>query len=184
MNETELINKCKSGDSIAQKKLYETYSRQMMAICYRYIGDRETSEDILHDGFIKIFTSISSFEYRGEGSLKAWMSRIFVNLSLAYLRKNEQIIKNSSPIEEWREAEIDVEEEDIEQVPDEVLMEFISQLPEGYRAVFNMYTFEDMSHKEIGDALGINEASSRSQLSRAKSILVKKVQDYIKKHEG
>jgi len=184
MNETELIDKCKSGENVARKRLYETYSRQMMAICYRYIGDKETSQDILHDGFIKIFTSINSFSYRGEGSLKAWMSRIFVNLSLEYLRKNEHIIKNSAPIEEWREADADVEEEDIDQVPDEVLMEFISQLPEGYRAVFNMYTIEDMSHKEIGDALGINEASSRSQLSRAKTILVKKIQDYIKKHEG
>ncbi len=183
MSETELINKCKSGDNVARKKLYETYSRQMMAICYRYTGDKETSEDILHDGFIKVFVSICSFDYRGEGSLKAWISRIFVNASLEYLRKNEYT-RNSSPIEEWRETDTDVEEEDMERIPDEVLMEFISQLPEGYRAVFNMYTFEDMSHKEIGNVLGINEASSRSQLSRAKAILVKKVQEYIKKHEG
>ncbi|MDR1368502.1 MAG: sigma-70 family RNA polymerase sigma factor [Dysgonamonadaceae bacterium] len=181
MSETELINKCKSGDNIARKRLYETYSRQMMAICYRYTGDKEMSEDVLHDGFIRVFVSISSFDYRGEGSLKAWISKIFVNASLEYLRKNEHI-RNSSPIEEWRDVDVDVEEE-IEQIPDRVLMEFISQLPEGYRTVFNMYTLEDMSHKEIGKILGINEASSRSQLSRAKSILVKKVQDYIRKHE-
>ncbi len=182
MSETELIDKCKSGDNIARKKLYETYSRQMMSICYRYIGDKEASEDILHDGFIKVFLSIRSFDFRGDGSLKAWISRIFVNASLEYLRKNEHI-RNSSPIEEWRETDTDVGEEEMEQIPDSVLMEFISQLPEGYRSVFNMYTLEDMSHKEIGSALGINEASSRSQLSRAKAILVKKVQDYIKKHE-
>jgi RNA polymerase sigma-70 factor (ECF subfamily) len=182
MSETELINKCKSGDNIARKKLYETYSRQMMAICYRYTSDKEASEDILHDGFIKVFISISSFSYRGEGSLKAWISRIFVNASLEYLRKSEHF-RNTSSIEEWKEIEADMEEEDIEQIPDQILMEFISQLPEGYRTVFNLYTFEDMSHKEIGNMLGINEASSRSQLSRAKTILVKKIQDYIKKHE-
>ncbi|GHS92009.1 DNA-directed RNA polymerase sigma-70 factor [Bacteroidia bacterium] len=140
------------------------------------------SEDILHDGFIKVFISIRSFDYRGEGSLKAWISRIFVNASLEYLRKNEPV-RNSSPIEEWKEPDTDVEDEDTEQIPDQILMEFISQLPEGYRAVFNMYTFEEMSHKEIGNILGINEASSRSQLSRAKAILVKKIQDYMKKNE-
>ncbi|MDR3060633.1 MAG: sigma-70 family RNA polymerase sigma factor [Dysgonamonadaceae bacterium] len=182
MSETELIRKCKAGDNIARRKLYETYSRQMMAICYRYTGDRMASEDILHDGFIKVFVSICSFDYRGEGSLKAWISRIFVNASLEYLRKNEPI-RNSSSIEEWKEPDADVKDEEMEQIPNQVLMEFISQLPEGYRTVFNMYTLEEMSHKEIGNVLGINEASSRSQLSRAKAILVKKIQDYIKKNE-
>jgi RNA polymerase sigma-70 factor (ECF subfamily) len=183
MSETELIDKCKSGDNNARKKLYETYSRQMMAICYRYTGDKMAAEDVLHDGFIKIFVSIRSFDYRGEGSLKAWISRIFVNASLEYLRKNEPV-RNSSPIEEWKEADADVEEGDMEQIPDRVLMEFVSGLPEGYRTVFNLYAFEEMSHKEIGNKLGINEASSRSQFSRAKAILAKKIQNYIKKNEG
>lgn len=178
MNETELIYKCKKGDNFAQKRLYEIYSRQMMAICYRYVGDKMTSEDILHDGFIKVFGSIHSFNYRGEGSLKAWISRIFVNASLEYLRKNEPV-RNSSAIEDWRETDFELEEEEIEQIPNQVLIDYISELPEGYRTVFNMYILEEMSHKEIGATLGINEASSRSQLSRAKAILAKKIQDYI-----
>ncbi len=183
MNELELINKCVSGDNSARKRLYEIYSRQMLAICYRYVGDKMIAEDILHDGFIKVFVSIRSFHYRGEGSFKAWITKIIVNTALEHLKK-EEIHRNTLPLEEWNGADVMMEEEEYERVPNSVLMNFITKLPEGFRTVFNMYTFEEMSHKEIGILLGINESTSRSQLSRAKAILTKQIKDYIQSNEG
>ena len=115
--------------------------------------------------------------------MKAWISRIFVNASLEYLRKNEPI-RNSSSIEEWKEPDADVKDEEMEQIPNQVLMEFISQLPEGYRTVFNLYIFEEMPHKEIAEILHINEGSSRSQLLRAKALLTKKVNEYMERRKA
>ncbi len=182
MIESELISECRQGNNVARKKLYEIYSKQMMGICYRYTGDKEIAQDLLHDGFIKVFTSIHTFQYRGEGSFKAWISKIFTNTALEYLRKSEPE-RMSAPLEEWQEADMMQEEESYDIIPNQVLMDFISELPMGYRTIFNLYTFEEMSHKEIGKILNINEGSSRSQLSRAKSILIKKINEYVKSNE-
>ena len=178
MNELDLVNDCLKGNNAARKKLYECYARQMMGICFRYIGDTETAQDLLHDGFIKVFESFHSFRYKGDGSLKAWMSKIFANTALEYLRKNE-ITRGFVALDEWTETEIIDDSKDLERIPDQVLMDLISELPVGYRTIFNLYTFEDLSHREIGKILGINESSSRSQLSRAKTILTQKVKEYI-----
>lgn len=182
MNELKLVNACREGDNAARKKLYELYAHQMMGICFRYTGDTETSQDLLHDGFIKIFEAVRSFQYRGEGSLKAWMSRIFTNTALEYLRKNNMKKEIVMP-DDWNEIDITDDEKEIDLVPNNILMNFISDLPVGYRTIFNLYTFEELSHKEIGETLGINEGSSRSQLSRAKTILTKKIREYIKLNE-
>ncbi len=179
MNELKLVKACQNGDNTARKKLYELYSQQMMGICFRYTGDIATSQDLLHDGFIKIFESVRSFQYRGEGSLKAWISRIFTNTALEYLRKKNNG-KETISLEDFHETEIAIEEKEYELIPDKILMHFISELPDGYRSVFNLFTFEELSHKEIGGILGINESSSRSQLTRAKMILAKKIKAYIK----
>ena len=176
MNEEELVSGCKKGNNECRHHLYKNYAQQMMGICYRYTGDMQVSEDLLHDGFIKIFESIPFFQYRGCGSLKAWMSKIFTNLSLEYLRKNSS--KEPISLEEWDEV-VSTTEEDFEAVPEGLLMHFIAELPDGYRTVFNLNTFEDMSHKEIATVLHINESSSRSQLARAKAILADKVKAYI-----
>ena len=87
MNEAELAERCGKGDNLARKQLYERYAGQLMAICIRYIGDRETAQDVLHDGFLNIFRSFDKFTYKGEGSLKAWLARVMVNEALGYLRK-------------------------------------------------------------------------------------------------
>jgi RNA polymerase sigma factor, sigma-70 family len=176
MNEKDLISGCQKNDNVCRRYLYERYAGKMMGICFRYTGDTASAEDILHDGFIRIFESIHSFQYRGEGSLRAWMSRIFVNLALEFLRKNKNT--ESLPSEDWKETE-SVSENDFEEIPLDILMEFISELPPGYRTIFNLNTFEDMQHKEIAKMLDINESSSRSQLSRAKAILAKKITNYI-----
>jgi len=149
----------------------------MLGICYRYTGNRQVSEDLLHDGFIRVFESIHVFQYRGIGSLKAWICKIFVNVSLEYLRANVQ--KTTVPLEEWQEPE-PIQDEEFESVPADVLMRFIAELPVGYRTVFNFYIFEEMPHKEIARILHINEASSRSQFARAKILLAQKVKAYLK----
>jgi RNA polymerase sigma factor, sigma-70 family len=179
MNEKELVSGCQKGDNACRHHLYNNYAQQMMGVCYRYTGDMQTSEDLLHDGFIKIFESIQSFQYRGEGSLKAWISKIFTNLSLEHIRKS--YLKEPLPLEEWEETP-SVSEKDFEIIPTEILMHFVAELPEGYRTVFNLNTFEEMSHKEIAKVLHINESSSRSQLARARAILADKVKIYIRQN--
>ena len=178
MNELELSERCRQGDNRTRKELYEQYAGRMLGVCLRYTGDRDTAQDLLHDGFIKIFSSFDKFTWRGEGSLRAWMERVMVNTALQYLRKSD-VISQSTPLEEVPE---DYEEPDasaVEMIPQAVLMRFIEELPAGYRTVFNLYTFEEKSHKEIAQLLGINEKSSASQLFRAKSVLAKRVKEWI-----
>ena len=133
----------------------------------------------LHDGFLNIFRSFSQFTYKGEGSLKAWLTRIMVNEALGYLRKkastNQEVI-----VEELPDV-IDGDEDDFEQIPQSVLMQFIKELPDGYRTVFNLYVLEEKGHKEIAEMLGITEHTSSSQLYRAKTLLMKKINDYRKR---
>ena len=178
MTENELSERCRQGDNVARKELYELYAGQMMAVCLRYIADRDVAQDVLHDGFLKIFYSFDKFAYRGEGSLKAWLSRIMVNLSLEYLRKND-ILHQTLTLDEVPETICETDEEDVERIPRQVLMKFIHELPTGYRTVFNLFTFEGKSHREIANELGINEKSSASQLFRAKAVLAKKIKDYL-----
>ncbi|MDD2594966.1 MAG: sigma-70 family RNA polymerase sigma factor [Bacteroidales bacterium] len=178
MREEEISNLCKKGDNAARKELYECYGPRLLAICIRYIGERTAAEDVLHDGFIKIFNSFDKFTYRGEGSLKAWTDRVIVNTSLEYLRKTKKIRDNRTDMSIADKYE-EPPQEQIRLVPKNIILEYISELPDGYRAVFNLYTFENKSHREIARMLGINEKSSSSQLSRAKSLLAKKINTYL-----
>lgn len=181
--EIELVNGCRVGDNIARKRLYTLYSKRLLSVCYRYVGDIDVAHDVLHDGFINIYKSISKFSYRGEGSLLFWMNRIMANASLDYLQKKKKM------------QEVIVSEEDLPDIPelpesqmygritDEELMSFVAQLPIGYRTVFNLYVFEGNSHKEIAAKLHINEHSSTSQYYRAKCMLVKRIKEYIRNEE-
>ena len=171
LSEKEMVERCRQGDNAARKQLYEQYAGLLMAVCVRYSGDRDTAQDILHDGFLKAFRSFDRFQYKGEGSLRAWLTRIMVNGALEQLRK--QSLMNEQPIEELPE---DIEDEESL----ELVMRFIAELPAGYRTVFNLYVFEDKSHKEIADLLGITEHTSSSQLFRAKKMLQQKVSAYLK----
>ena len=177
MNERELIEKCMQGDKTAFGKLYEIYAPHMKGICLRYVADEMLAEDVLHDGFIKVIGSVRSFQYRGEGSLKAWLSRIFYNESIAMIKKNQLLSASSVDY-----MDISEEIEDVttwETIPEFVLMDFLTALSVNYRTVFNMFVFEDLSHKEIGLKLGITEEASRARLSRAKAILVSNVKSYL-----
>jgi len=181
MEESELSEQCRRGNNQARRELYEQYAGRMLGICIRYAGDRDTAQDLLHDGFLKIFDSFDKFAWRGEGSLRAWMERVMVNTALQYLRKRDTVVQSVS-LEELPEAYEEPDAADVEAIPEDVLMRFIEELPAGYRTVFNLYTFEDKSHREIAQLLGINEKSSSSQLFRAKSVLAKRVKEWITHH--
>ena len=185
LTEQELVQGCKRGDDVARKQLYERYAGKMMAICMRYMGNREEAEDLLHDGYIKLYGSFDKFEWQGEGTLPAWMARVMANLSLQRLRKTD-VMSQTVELENTAELRDDVdrpdEGPDIETIPKKVLMQFIEELPPGYRTVFNMYVFEGKNHIEIGKVLGINNKSSASQLVRARAILKERVNEWRKQN--
>ena len=182
MTEKELIERCGKGENLARKQLYERYAGQLLAVCIRYVGDRDVAQDVLHDSFLNIYRTINRFAYQGEGSLKAWLMRITVNEALGYLREHSVSQAREVVMEEIPDIE-DMAMDDLDEIPQRVLLQFIQELPPGYRTVFNLYVMEEKSHKEIAQLLGITEHSSSSQLSRARALLVKKVNHYKKVRE-
>ena len=166
-----LINECKKGDRRAQKAIYDSLAPKMFAVCLRYMGDREAAEDILQDGFVTLFTKLGS--YLGEGSFEGWARKIFVNTALMSLRKND-VLKNTEDVDSaWNVSSPDPSVMD--RISYNEIVKLVQQLPAGFRTVFNMYVIEGYSHKEIAQELDISEATSRSQLLRARAILQEKI---------
>lgn len=174
-NEIELIKGCRAGAESARKELYTLYSKRMLAVCYRYTGDMDVAHDVLHDGFIKIFTK---FSFRGESSLGTWITKVMVTQSLDYLRHKKRIDDRIVREETLPDIPDIGEKADEAGISQENLMRFVAELPDGCRMVFNLYVFEGKSHKEIADLLHIKEHSSTSQLHRAKSLLAKRIKEY------
>lgn len=175
LTEQEIVSGVISGDISAKKYLYSRYAGYLTAVCSRYITEREDVRDVLQDSFLKIFSSISSFEYRGPGSLKGWMTRIVVNESLKFLKSACRF--DSMPLDNADENTY-YEDPDIEGIPLSELHSMIRSLPVGYRTILNLYVFEEKSHKEIAEALGIKESTSASQFHRAKKLLAEKIKQY------
>lgn len=175
--EQELLQKIIRGDIAAMRDFYDTYSGYLTAVCSRYISNQDDIKDVLQESFIKIFKSITGFEYKGAGALLAWSSRIVVNESLKFLKKNEKLSIVSSP--SWDLPDIVEENEpDFDEIPTSVILRMIRSLPVGYRTVFNLYIFEQKSHKEIASTLNITENTSASQLHRAKALLARHINAY------
>jgi len=175
--EEDLLQKIRHGDIVAMKELYYNYSGYLTTVCSRYIVNRDDVRDVLQDSFIKIFNSINKFEYRGPGALRAWMTRIVVNESLKHLKKENERLEIVASA--WDLPDIIEEEDpDFDDIPTSIILDMIRSLPCGYRTVFNLYVFENKSHKEIASILKIAEDSSASQLHRAKNILAKKINEY------
>ena len=166
-------------DRTAMKMLYDKYVGYLTAVCARYIPDDDDVKDILQEAFIKVFKSMDKFSWRGEGSLKAWLTRIVVNDSLKALRRSKPL-----PLTATLSEPVDEEEPAFEEVPMDVIQGMIRKLPDGYRTVFNLFVFEDKSHKEIASLLGIKENSSASQLYHAKAMLARWIKDYIKSNDN
>lgn len=175
-DEQRLAEQIRRGDNAAMRVFCSLYVPHLKAVCARYIVNQEDVRDVLQEILISIITHISDFRYRGTGSLQAWSMRIAVNESLNFIRKNRHhelalLKQNTDDI---------VEEEDppIEDIPPEVIQQMVQQLPTGYRTVFNLYVFEDKSHQEIAQILGISVNTSTSQLHKAKNLLAQMIQTY------
>jgi RNA polymerase sigma-70 factor (ECF subfamily) len=173
MNEQQLIEGCKKGNKSAQKELYDTYSRKMMGICLRYVSDREAARDVLQDGFIKVLTGIDS--YTGAGSFEGWMRKIFVNCALEYLRKSD-VLRDAAELDYTNESNRS-DYSVIDDISANELLKMVQELPAGFRTTFNMFAIEGFSHKEISLMMGITESTSRSQYTRAKQLLQRKIKD-------
>ncbi len=174
--EERWLRKALDGDNTATEWIYRRHVRYLSALCSRYITEDEDIRDVLQESFIKIFTSLGSFKYRGEGSLKAWMAKITLNETLKFVRNNSRLPIDSIDDKDTNIADGDSME--TEDIPTDVLHKFIRELPDGYRTVFNLYVIDDKSHKEIAQLLGIKENTSASQLHKAKSMLAQKIKLY------
>lgn len=160
--------------------MYDSYAPAFLSLCIRYCGNREDAEDVLHDGFIKIIRNIDSFRARQPGSLAAWMKRIMINTALNFLRSKQKDFKIFNSNYPGDLPDVTDEAEGIEDEPyisldPEEVLRWICLLPAGYRTVFNLYVFEEFSHKEIAGELGISENTSKSQLSKARALLRKQI---------
>jgi len=170
LKETDLIAACKKQNAKAQRMLYDRYAPIMLGLCRRYVRGELESEDVMINGFMKVFSKIDLFE--GKGSFEGWMKRIMINESLSYIRKNKSM---------YLETDIEVAERepDFDKISTELeakdLLKLVNELPSGYRTIFNLYAIEGYSHKEIAELLDINENTSKSQLSRARQQLQKKI---------
>lgn len=174
--EERCLRKALDGDNTATEWIYRKHVRYLSALCSRYITEDEDIKDVLQESFIKIFTSLDSFKYRGEGALKAWMAKITLNETLKFVRNNSRLPIDSIDDKDTNIADGDSME--TEDIPTDVLHQFIRELPDGYRTVFNLYVIDDKSHKEIAQLLGIKENTSASQLHKAKSMLAQKIKHY------
>ncbi len=175
--EQQLVKAFAKHDAQAMDRLYAEYAGYLTGVCARYIPNREDLHDVLQEAFIKIFTKISTFEYRGKGSLKAWLTRVVVNEALHFLRDKHTDLF----------VDTDNELPDVPESPppndltSDQLMELIGQLPPGYRTVFNLFAIEGKSHNDIATLLNIKPATSASQYFKAKNMLATLVKQYINK---
>lgn len=171
LSEKEMIAGCIKGNVRCEKQLYDTYSDKMFAVCVRYTGDYHLAEDVLQEGLVKVFKNIHLFRF--EGSFEGWIRKIIVNTAVRMIQSKFAI----SPLEsvgEHKETEMD--NQILSELSAKELMKIIEELPLGYRTVFNLYVFEQYSHKEIAEQLNITEGTSKSQLAKARKILQEKVE--------
>jgi RNA polymerase sigma factor (sigma-70 family) len=167
MTEEAILQGCLENNAAAQKTLYEKYSAKMLVVCYRYAHNREDAEDMLQEGFIKVFSQIHTFENRG--ALEGWIRRIIVHTCINNLKKNKRFNESVDLI---HATSVMIREENIPSVIQaKEVIECIRMLPIGYRTVLNLYAIEGFSHKEIAVMLDIEESTSRSQYTRSKAML-------------
>ena len=171
---SQLVERIRQKDQRAMSQFYQMYVEELSSVCYRYVPSRSDAKDVLQNSFVKIFTLLPTIDYVGEEALRAWMKRVVVNEALGFLRKQKKLL---FVVQTAAEADrIDDTEPQSEQISPEELHQMISELPDGYRTVINLYVFEDYTHKQIAELLGISESTSASQLYYAKRLLAKKIE--------
>jgi len=169
MNIPELLKEARRGSSAAQKCLFDEFADKMMLVCRRYVKNPEDAEELMLDGFYKFFKNLSTFNYQGDAALYAWLKKIMIHESLMFLRKKKVL----TIVSETAAEELPLHEEALNNLSAAEIFNLIIQLPVGYRTVFNLHAIEGMSHGEIAELLGIVEGTSKSQLSKAKTLLQK-----------
>lgn len=171
MSDQDLVQECVKSNPAAQKVLYERYYSRMLALCLRYSDSKDDAKDSLHDGFILLFSKIES--YSGKGSFEGWMRRVFVNNMLMKFRKRD-VFKESVSVDDvtWN---VPVKEDVFEKIGSKNIIKLISQMPQGYKVVFNMIVIEGYSYKEVAQKLNVSEVSVRSQLSRGRMWLKERI---------
>lgn len=166
----EIVEGCLRGERRSQELLFKQFYGKMMAVCLRYISDRDTAQEVLQEGFIKVFDKLEVFDFKG--SFEGWIRRIIANTAIDTIRKNKRNPFLSDQDNDFKQEVVNELEEkekiELTEVKAEVAMEAISKLSPAYRTVFNLYVLEDYSHKEIAAMLGINEGTSKSNLAKAK----------------
>jgi RNA polymerase sigma-70 factor (ECF subfamily) len=178
LTDEDIIQGCKQGDRRAQEALFLRYGKKMYGYCLRYSGNPADANDLLQDGFVKVFEFIGT--YKGDSAIEAWMTRLFINLAISRFRKRStgpQFVEvDSIPLAEQAEEK----EESLHESVDEVLSA-LAALPEKYRLVINLYAIDNMSHREIAEQLGISEGGSKSLLSRGRVMLKEQMKNKIKR---
>jgi RNA polymerase sigma factor (sigma-70 family) len=167
MDDLTLVNECAKGNSKAQRALFDKFAPKMLAVCQRYLRNNQEAEDVLQDGFVKVFQKIVDFKM--EGSLEGWIRRIVVNTALDTIRRNKKLLDDIQ-VEEVQ-YKVSFTDHQFDGMDLAQLMKLIDEMPDGYRIVFNMFAIEGYSHKEIADTLGVTENTSKSQYSRARAFL-------------
>lgn len=176
VSDLDLVQGSIENNRKMQELLYERFAPKMYALCLRYSKNPDDAQDLLQDGFMKIFKNLPKF--RGEGSLEGWMRRIFVNTSIEYFRKVVRV-QEMSEVQEYGIE--DKEWNVLDNLAEKDIIGMLQELSPGYRQVFNMYVIEGYSHKEIGVIMGISEGTSKSQLARAKITMKKLVETRLSK---
>ena len=177
-SEEDIAKGIRKGDNRAMRHFYAQYGGLLAAACSRYVNNDDDVKDLMQDAMVNIIQNIDNFTYKGEGSLRAWATRIVVNQALNFVKSQKRFHDTFADKDLGNLSLANNEEPDISDVPAEVIHRLISQLPDGYRTVFNLFAIEGKSHKEIAALLGIKADTSASQFFRAKNILAKQIENY------
>jgi RNA polymerase sigma factor (sigma-70 family) len=180
MDDRQLIKECLRDKPAAQRLLYERYAKTMLGVCYRYTKSLRDAEDVLQEGFIKVFLNLKQFKFEGE--LGAWIRRIMVNTALNFLKRNSKYSSEMYFAEHPLHPVVDDNPAVLLQAKE--LADLIRQLPHGYQTIFNLFAVEGYSHVEIGQMLGISDATSRSQYSRARGLLINWIEEVSKEKKS
>ena len=171
MDVEQLVKEAKHKSAAAQKCLFDLFADKLTLVCMRYVKVNEDAEEILLDGFYKFFKSIDAFNYRSDAELYAWLKKIMINECLMMLRKKNSFVV----VTESAAEDISLSNDALNNLPAKEIFDLIIELPAGYRTVFNLHIIEGMEHKEIAELMGISDGTSKSQLSKAKALLQKKL---------
>jgi RNA polymerase sigma factor (sigma-70 family) len=172
IDQLQVIKACLKGKILAQRQLYDFYAAQMLGVCYRYTKSLPDAEDVLQEGFVRVFNNLHQF--KGEGELGAWIRKIMVNAAINYLRKHSRY-RNDMSFSDVHMHSVSTDDPEITLNAKE-LADLVCQLPTGYQTIFNLHAVEGYTHVEIGQMLGISENTSRSQYMRARNVLMGRIQ--------